>query len=158
MIAATFFCVWILQAEGDQKAVQGTWTFAEYDQNGQKIPSDILKTMSVTIKGDRLTISPKLSVQYKSVIRNGKNEPEAIFSADAGKHDEVTFRLNQEKGWIDLVRQGTEAESKAIKGLYLLEGDSLTICFALSDKKRPKKMPEQPKTGLVRMILTRPAK
>ena len=31
--------------------------------------------------------------------------------------------------------------------------DTLKICFSLGNKKRPKQFPDQPKTGVVRMVL-----
>jgi uncharacterized protein (TIGR03067 family) len=145
----------LASASDDLSQVQGNWNVAAYDQNGHPVPADILKTMSVSIKGERLVIRPKLSAQYKSVLKNGKNEAEVTYSVVAGQAEETTFRLNAEKGWIDLVRG--DSDKKQVKGLYQLDGDSLRIAFA-ADKKRPKKMPEEPKVGVVRLVLIRSGK
>jgi uncharacterized protein (TIGR03067 family) len=146
----------LVSASDDASQIQGTWSVAAYDQNGHPVPADILKEMTVSIKGDRLVIRPNLSAQYKSVLKNGKNEAEVTFSVVAGQAEEATFRLNPEKGWIDLVRG--DSEKKQVKGLYQLDGDSLRIAFAVADKKRPKKMPEEPKVGVVRLVLIRAGK
>ena len=148
MIAATFFCVWILQAEGDQKAIQGTWTVAEYDQNGHRIHTDILATMSVAIKGDRITISPKLSVQYKSVIQNGKNETEAAFSTDSGKSDEAMSGLNQKKAGSIYPGKEPKGNRRPSKRPYLSGRRVLENLFCTyPTRSDPRKLPELPKAG-----------
>lgn len=37
----------------------------------------------------------------------------------------------------------------------MLGGDTLRICFALAEQNRPKKFPDEPKSGLVRLVLKR---
>ncbi len=150
-VASTFIVIALLVGE-DRTAMQGEWEVVEYDQNGQKPDAAVLRKMAVVIKGDKLSIYPRLIAQYKPIFKDGKSDKEVFFSADFSKADEIKFRLNPEKGWIDL------GDDKPSKGLYALDDVSLKICFAANGKNRPKKLPEQPKAGVVRLVLLKKAK
>jgi uncharacterized protein (TIGR03067 family) len=139
----------------DQTTIQGAWTVSEYDQNGTRVPADILRRMKVTIKADKISISPRVVFQYQPVFKSGRKDVEVRFSFEADKSDEATLKVKPDKGWIDLIWRGSRGETKATKGIFLLDGKTLTMCFALADKKRPKKLPAQPKGGLLRMVLKR---
>jgi uncharacterized protein (TIGR03067 family) len=157
-VIVAMFGLAAIQGDPDQKAMQGRWTVTAYDQNGQAIPEAILRKMNVVIKGDKMTITPRVTAQYKPGFKEGKSQVQVDFSTEAGPADEATYRLNVEKGWMDLVWQGPQGQSKTTKGIYVVDGNSLKICFAMADKSRPKKMPEQPKTGTVRLELKRAEK
>ena len=152
MLAAASLILFAAAASDDQAAFQGTWAVLAYDQNGQSPDAGTLKRMQVVIKADNLTIQPRLVAEYKPVFKDGKADKEVVFSLDAARADEIRIRLNPDKGWIDL------GDDKPTKGLYVLDGAVLKICFAAAGKNRPKKFPEQPKKGVVRMVLTKSAK
>jgi uncharacterized protein (TIGR03067 family) len=152
ILAVASLFVWGFLAQEDQKAIHGKWSVREYDQNGQKPDPGILKRMQVFIKDGKITIRPKLIAQYKPVFKDGRTDKEVVFSTDEANADDMKFRLDPEKGWIDL------GEGKTSKGIFLLEGDTLKICFPAPDKKRPKKFPDQPKNGVVRMVLQKAGK
>ena len=138
----------------DHKAIQGTWLVSEYDQDGKQPPAEILKKMKVVIQGDRITIKPRLVVEVVPFTKD-----KVKFSLDEGKSDESVFKLDPSKKTkvLDLTWRGDRGESKATKGMYLLEENSLRICFALGNQNRPKKFPDEPKSGFVRMVLKREA-
>lgn len=161
IFSVTVFCLLalpLLWASQDQPGkLQGVWTAVEYDQNGVRPPAEIAVKMKVAIIGAKIVIKPRIVAQYKPVL-SGDKKVEVVFTVEADKSDEVTYKLEPEKGRIDLVWRGQRGETKTTKGVYLLEDDTLKICFALADKNRPKKFPDAPKTGLVRMVLKREVK
>jgi uncharacterized protein (TIGR03067 family) len=137
----------------EQKSIQGTWTVLAYDQNGQKADPAVLQKLRIVIAEGKMTIRPKLIVGYQPVFRDGKTEKEVVISLDETRTDETTFRLTPEKRFIDV------GEGNPTRGIYVLEDDTLTICLAVGEKKkRPLKIPEQPRNGLVRMVLKRAEK
>jgi uncharacterized protein (TIGR03067 family) len=136
---------------GGEVALRGTWKVLAYDRDGQAPPEEIIDKLRVVIDGDKLIIKPKLVAQV--VRMAGKKD--VTYSLDEASYDEVKFKLDRDKGWIDLFPGGNAA---TIKGLFVRDKDNLRICFPQTDKKRPKKMPEQPKAGMVRMVLTLEAK
>jgi len=142
LAALVVHCGWA----GEDDSIAGVWKVAAYDQNGHAPPADILGKMRVVVRGDKMVLKPKLIAQYTSTF----GKVEALFSLDESRSDEIKFTLDKANGWIDLTLMG---ETKSIKGLYAREGDAVRICFPQSNKKRPKKMPEEPKAGMVRMVL-----
>jgi len=135
----------------DHKAIQGTWLAVEYDQDGKQPPAEILKKMKVVIQADKITIRPRLVVEVTPLTKD-----KVKFSLDEGKSDESQFKLDPSKKTkvLDLTWPG---ETRTTKGMYLLDENTLRICFALGNQNRPKKFPDEPKSGLVRMVLKREA-
>ncbi len=156
--ALLIFALACASAELDMPRTGGTWTVAEYDQNGAALPADIVKKMKVTIADDRIVIKPRVVVQYQPIFDAAKKNVEVVFNVEADKSDEAGVKFDAPKQRIDLVWRGARGESKTMPGMYVLEDDTLKICFALAGKNRPKKFPEAPKVGLVRMVLQRPEK
>jgi uncharacterized protein (TIGR03067 family) len=158
MLSVAVFCLLafgLVWADQDVPAkMQGTWVAVEYDQNGARPGDDIAQKLRVTIQGDKLVIKPRVVAQYKPASA-GEKKVEVVFTLEADKSDEVVFKLDQAKGRMDLLWKCARGETKTTKGLYQLEDDTLKICFAVADKNRPKKFPDGPKTGLVRMVLKR---
>jgi len=135
----------------DHKAIQGTWLVVEYDQDGKQPPAEILKKMQVVIQADKITIRPRLVVEVTPLTKD-----KVKFSLDEGKSDESQFKLDPSKKTkvLDLTWPG---ETRTTKGMYLLDDNTLRICFALGNQNRPKRFPDEPKSGLVRMVLKREA-
>jgi uncharacterized protein (TIGR03067 family) len=123
---------------------QGQWLAVEYDQNGHRLPADMVKKLKVTIRDDKIVIKPHVVAKYKSVFDNGKTKAEVTFTLDEDASTEVSYKLDQAKGRIDLVWSGGRGESKTTRGVYELDGDELKIGFATGDKGRPKKFPAAP--------------
>jgi uncharacterized protein (TIGR03067 family) len=139
----------------DRKLILGTWSVTAYDQDGKSLPPDLIRKMSVVIQAEKLVISPRMVARRSPVLKDGRTEFELKFAVDEGKTDEANYRLDLTKKGkvIELTQDLGRGETIKITGLYSLEGDSLTICLPLANRKVPKKMPEAPKAGLVRMIL-----
>jgi uncharacterized protein (TIGR03067 family) len=139
------------ESSQDHKAMQGKWRVVEYDQDGKQLSPELLKKMRVVIQGDRITIVPRVVAEVIPFTRD-----KVKFSLDEGKSDESQFKLDPSKKTkvLDLISTG---EPKTTKGTYLLDENTLRICFALRNQTRPKQFPDEPKSGLVRFVLKREA-
>jgi uncharacterized protein (TIGR03067 family) len=146
----------VVQASGPTPSgISGSWTTQEYDQNGKQAPADIVRQLKVQIQADTIRIRPRITVRYRPVIKNGKREVEVVYAPVADQEDAIGYKLDPAKGRITLFWRGGRGESQTRKGVYRLEGDTLKICFPLAKNKRAKKFPDQPKAGVVRMVLKR---
>jgi uncharacterized protein (TIGR03067 family) len=141
----------------DQKRIQGTWNVTAYDQDGQRLPADLVAKMSVAIQADKLVIRPKVVARRKVTFKDGKRVTEVEFAVEDGKADEAKYRLApaKKRKLIELVQDDGRGNPRKIKGLYALDEDTLTIVISLLDGKLPKKVPAAPAKGVVRMVLKR---
>lgn len=142
----------------DRKLIQGTWSVAAYDMDGRPLPPDIVKKMSVVIKADRLVIAPRVVARRSTTPAEGK-QAEVKFLVEEDQADEAAYRLDRTKkgNVIELTQDAGRGAVRKMTGLYALDGDALTVCIPLPDHKLPKKMPEAPKAGVVRLVLKRAA-
>jgi uncharacterized protein (TIGR03067 family) len=140
----------------DRQQVRGAWNVIAYDQDGRALPADIVKKMRVTIEADRIVIRPKVVAHHTATFKDGGQQVSVKFGIEEGKVDRATYRLDRVKQLkvIELT-EDVSGDSRKIRGLYALDGDTLTICLPLPDRKLPKKMPPSPKAGLVRLVLQR---
>jgi uncharacterized protein (TIGR03067 family) len=101
----------------ERARLQGAWTVVSHEANGKKSKAATIAGWKLTVSGDRMT------------TRDGT---ELL--------DESTFRLRPAatpRG-IDLKLTAGPDKGKQVKGIYKLDGDSLTICVAEPGKERPK--------------------
>lgn len=116
---------------GKPESIEGEWKMTEFVKGGKPRPEQLA---TVTIKGDKLTIS------------DGEREEVVTITLDP-KADPATIDLKVEKG---------KGREQTIKGIYKIEKGKLSICFGMDgDADRPKefKSDADTKTGL--MVLER---
>src|SRR4051794_37073471 len=77
----------------DRKRMQGVWEVAAYDLDGNALPADLVKTMSVAIQADRITIRPRVVGQRVATVKDGKTQAAVTFTTEPGKADEAKYRL-----------------------------------------------------------------
>jgi uncharacterized protein (TIGR03067 family) len=119
----------------DKDAVQGTWTVESLEDDGEKAPADEIKNMKITLTTN------------KFVFDDGKKKQEETYSVDpATKPKGIDVTRTRQNMISSSVIGGPAAkpvetkittETKTVKGIYSLEGDSLKICLANPDKDRP---------------------
>jgi RNA polymerase sigma factor (sigma-70 family) len=104
------------EAESDTDRFQGSWTLVSEEQDGKPQPAPQQKKI-YTFAGDKL----RLTIE-------GGDLPKPIT-------DKSGFRLNPTKKPKEI--DGLEDAKTGMKGIYLLDGDTLKICIALPGKDRP---------------------
>ena len=100
----------------DVDGIQGTWKMVALEAEGKQAPTEVVAPLKLTFKGDTLTFTP--------------GEPG--FSNYNYKLDPTTTPASFDMSHTDGPNKG-----KTDKGIYLLEGDHLKICFGKADN-RPK--------------------
>ncbi|MFN0021329.1 MAG: TIGR03067 domain-containing protein [Pirellulaceae bacterium] len=103
------------ESEKDLKTMAGDWTPVLMQLNGKKQPEELLKSIKLTIKGDK----------YNTVV--GKEKDEGTLKLDATKvprEMDITTSVGENKG-------------KAIPCIYEITGDELRVCYGLKVTERP---------------------
>ena len=91
-------------AESSLKSLEGDWAVEQMEQKGKKFPTDLVLRVRLVVRGDVFTFV------------NGQTE----FTSRVTK-----FEPSGEPRAIDLTR---DADKQTVRGIYKLEGDTLTIC------------------------------
>jgi uncharacterized protein (TIGR03067 family) len=118
--------LWFAAARADDaKDVQGTWEPTSAVLNGQKFPDDMLKTIRL-------------------VLTDGKYALKLGEQTDAG-----TIKLDPTKKPKEMDITGTEGpnKDKTFPCIYELKGDTLTVCYSLDGKDRPKEFKAETGSG-----------
>jgi uncharacterized protein (TIGR03067 family) len=141
----------------DRRLIQGTWGVLAYDQDGKRLPAEIIDKMSVAIKDDKIIIRPRVVVQRVPAKPDDKKNMDVKFTLDEGKTDEAKYLLDTVKKQkvIEMTQDTGGGKSRKMTGAYVLDGDLLTICIPLADHKVPRTIPTGPTAGLVRLVLKR---
>ena len=119
-----------LADEKSVAALAGSYTVTEFAREGKAVPDEVRKGTSVTIDGDKLTVSM------------GGKEIVAKVKADAAR----------KPAEIDLYPlTGDYEKNRYFKGVYELKGTTLTITF-VEDGDRPKALDSDAKSS-TRLVL-----
>jgi uncharacterized protein (TIGR03067 family) len=102
---------------------EGTWQLVSAVTDGKPTPADVVSKIRV-------------------VIKDGKH---SVFFKDQVLAKQIPFN-------VDVTRTPNEAtdtlpDGKQIKGIYKLDGDTLTSCVAPPGKERPTEFASKPGTG-----------
>jgi len=121
-------------AKGDQEKLQGTWSVEKFLRNGMPYPDERRKQMVFVVEGNKMA------------FKVGDREQTVKFTLDPSQNPKT----------IDMV-DPDRAEMKAI-GIYLLEGDKLTILRVEASNPRPKSFDDSTKEGTILWEFKRKAK
>jgi uncharacterized protein (TIGR03067 family) len=127
-----------LCAEDDAKkaleSFQGEWKIVEFIKEGLPDKPEELKDAKVVVDGSKMTITRRPGRKEQTTITlDSKATPMAIDIKPDAK-DEAKF---------------------LIKGIYKLEKDKLTICYALEGRDRPKEFKAEDETNQAIFVLER---
>lgn len=120
------------QGKRDLAAMQGQWVCQEATMAGEVAPADGLKTLSFTIKDDKI-----------------------ISSADPA--DAATLKLDASKA--PATADFTDKDGKVDRGIYQIEGGTLKLCMSLAEsgKDRPATFSSTKENGYMLLVLKRAA-
>jgi uncharacterized protein (TIGR03067 family) len=112
-------------ARTDADKLQGSWKLVASEIDGKKAPEESVKTVRMTVKGDRI------------VLREENKEEEASFKLDPAQTPRA----------LDLsIKVGDKME--VVKLIYELRGDDLKLCGGRAGKDRPKEFMAKAGSGL----------
>jgi uncharacterized protein (TIGR03067 family) len=99
----------------DEDKIQGTWTFVGLEKGGVDSMEDFLKEAKLIITATKVKIQAM------------------------GKEMEVSYKLDTSKKprHMDIIEIDGGGKENVLKGIYVLEGDTLKVCFAPPGEKRP---------------------
>jgi uncharacterized protein (TIGR03067 family) len=106
---------------GEVKKFQGDWVVVSIERNGTKTDPVVTKSFHRTIEGKKFTIT------YEN--NEGFHTLEGTISLDPA----------QDPKTIDAVMTDISNKGKILLGIYKLENDVQTVCFATPGQKRPTK-------------------
>ena len=97
-------------------SLQGVWQCVSFEEKGKALPEEQVKGLKLTFKG------------YK-----------ASHAGKDGKAEQATIKIDPLKKpkTIDMILLGGPDKGKTVQGIYVIEGDTLTICGSQAGRERP---------------------
>jgi uncharacterized protein (TIGR03067 family) len=124
------------QADAPKKGkdrIQGSWKIVMMEANGESATAEIVAKLKLVFKGDTLTFTP--------------GEP---------GFTNYTYQLDPttKPAGFDMTHADGKDKGKTQGGIYLLQGDSLKICFGRVDE-RPREFTAKANSGQMMYVLKR---
>jgi uncharacterized protein (TIGR03067 family) len=118
-------------AKAELKKLEGTWQLVSSVKDGKEVAKEVVKKVRVVIKGSKHTV----------YFGNDVAAKEIPFTIDPTKNPKTA---------VDTLPGGKE-----IKGIYKLDGYTLTSCVAEVGKERPTEFVSKPGSGHTLRVLKR---
>jgi uncharacterized protein (TIGR03067 family) len=125
---APVFTVTLMLAAGiqaDASNLNGTWVLVRGEQDGKPLPQDTIQGIKMVMDGDKHTL----------IVGNEKMV--------STHHLDPTTKPKS----IDAKASDGPYKDKTLLGIYRIEGDEFTVCFAAPGKERPKNFTTKTGTG-----------
>jgi uncharacterized protein (TIGR03067 family) len=139
LLALTLGLVRAAEAPGDAAQKEyarftGTWRFESVEAEGKLVPLEgFFRDFRMRLKGNTFAVDEGGGTTHGTYKVDLSKKPKQI---------DITFTDGPEKG-------------KTALGIYELEGDTYTVCVALTGKARPKEFTSKTGTGYVLEVLKR---
>jgi uncharacterized protein (TIGR03067 family) len=111
-------------AKTDLKRLEGDWVMVSGEQEGEKLPEQMIKESRVTMKGNTHT------------VKLGDETIKGTHKLDPTKKPKT----------IDVRHEGA-SNDQPLLGIYELKGDEFKVCFAAPGKERPTEFTSKSGTG-----------
>ena len=112
-------------AKEDLKKLEGAWVMVSGEDKGEKLSEQTIKSAKLTLVGDKHTVK----VGTDTIIGTHKLDP------------------SKKPKEIDAMDTEGPFKDKTGLGIYKLEGDQFTVCFAPPGKDRPKEFTTKSGSG-----------
>jgi uncharacterized protein (TIGR03067 family) len=118
----------------DRQKIQGRWKTVELQDGGKKRPDDHIKDWMLVVEGERMT---------------AKDGDDIL--------DQATFKLDPSKkpAGIQISYTTGPEKGKVLRGIYLLDGDTLKICVAAKETELPKDFASREGTDQTLVVMKR---
>jgi len=121
-------------ARADLEKLQGTWVLVSMQVEGQAAPPEVIEGQSVVYEGDAVTLKDGETVRRRGVVTlDPTRQPAAINTWD---------------------KDGPR-EDRTTPGIYELKGQTLRLCFARPDERRPDEFTTERGTGYILLVYER---
>jgi uncharacterized protein (TIGR03067 family) len=111
-------------ADADLQPLQGKWVVESFDYNGN--PVEVMKGAVREFKEEKYTLAPKVGDAINGVVK--------LDSTKTPKE-------------IDL-----EINGRTLKGIYVLDSDTLRMSYTLNGDERPAEFESKPDSGVVLVV------
>ena len=114
---ATVGCSTTGDASKDADKLAGSWKCLSATVNGKPLPPDVVSKLQLNLTTNRYQTKKGDQVLFDSV-----------YSLDASKKPRE----------INIIGTEGDLAGKTAQGVYVIEADSLTLCYTMPGKERPK--------------------
>ena len=109
----------------DASKLNGTWMLVRGEEEGKPLPQDAIQGIKMIIDGDKYTVIVGSEKMASTLHFDATTTPKSIDAkATAGPY-----------------------KDKTLLGIYRIQGDEFTVCFAAPGKERPKNFTTKSGTG-----------
>ena len=120
------------------KKLQGKWQLAAHEHGAKKAPAKVVAAITLEVSKSNFTTRDGVDV---------KEDAKVVGLGAGGK-----------PAPIDLEITAGSDRGKVVKGIWKLEGDTLTVCTAEPGKERPREFAAREGTGHTLLVFKRPKK
>ena len=118
-------------ARADLEKLQGTWTLVSMEVEGQAAPPKAIEGQSAVYEGDAVTLMDGETVRRRGI---------------------VTLEPTRRPAAINTWDQDGPREDRTTPGIYELKGQTLKLCFARPDDRRPDEFATGRGTGYILLV------